>query len=137
MSFFESKQIIHIAAECAVIVVVTFYFSLKHRQLVAKVSTLSQRIKEQELLIQKHEKLLQNHDKIFRNLLNQQATTSPPSTPPTPPPSPSQPKSPEKTVLPAPSEPTVQVIEKELKEELDELTNADLKSKNQEKKQDE
>ena len=131
MSFFESKQIIHIAAECAVIVVVTFYFSLKHRQLVAKVSTLSQRIKEQELLIQKHEKLLQNHDKIFRNLLNQQATTSPESTPPE---SPSQPKSPEKTVLPAPSEPTVQVIEKELKEELDELTNADLKSQKSRKK---
>ena len=50
MSLFDNKQVIHIAAECAVIVVVTFYFSLKNRQLQAKVHTLSQRIKEQETI---------------------------------------------------------------------------------------
>ena len=88
-------------------------------------------------MIQKHAKLLQNHDKIFRNLLNQQAFSKSHSMPQKSPENKSpENKSPEKIILPAPSAPTVEIIETELKEELEELEKADLKNQQQESKKD-
>jgi len=141
MTLFDNKQVIHIAAECAVLVVITFYFSLKHRQLLARVAALSNRVKEQEMILQKHEKILKNHDNVFRNLLEQQAkhttptmTMPPPATPtpatPTPAtPTPATHKSPEKIVLPVAEKPTIEIIETEIEAELNELEAASLKSK--------
>lgn len=57
---FENKQLfIHIATEMIVIVGVFFYFSQKHRKLLGNIEELSQRLEEQEEIIQKHDKLIQ------------------------------------------------------------------------------
>jgi phosphopantetheine adenylyltransferase len=54
----ENKQIIHIAAEIVVLVGITFYFSSKNKKLSDHIEDLSQRLEEQEDLIQKHEQII-------------------------------------------------------------------------------
>jgi hypothetical protein len=54
----ENKQIIHIATEIIVILGVTFYFSSKNKKLLEHIEDLSQRLEEQEDLIQKHEHII-------------------------------------------------------------------------------
>ncbi len=54
----ENKQIIHIATEIIVLIGITFYFSSKNRKLSAHIEDLSQRLEDQEDLIQKHEQII-------------------------------------------------------------------------------
>ena len=56
MSLLENKQVIHIAVECAVIVVITLYFSIKYKKLHKRVESLSNRLKEQDDIIQNLQK---------------------------------------------------------------------------------
>jgi hypothetical protein len=49
---------IHIVSEVAVIVGLTFYFNQKNKKLMAHIEDLSQRIEEQEDLLQKHEQII-------------------------------------------------------------------------------
>jgi len=64
----ENKQIIHIATEIIVILGVTFYFSSKNKKLLEHIEDLSQRLEEQEDLIQKHEQII----KQLVNAINSQ-----------------------------------------------------------------
>ena len=98
MSLLENKQVIHIAVECAVVVVITLYFSIKYKKLNKKVDSLSNRLKEQDDIIQNLQKTISNHEKILLNLVkqNQAAPIPPVPIPPAP--------------VPAPVEPTIPVV---------------------------
>ena len=54
----EHKNLIHIATEIGVLVGLTFYFSSKNKKLLEHIEDLSQRLEEQEDLIQKHDQIL-------------------------------------------------------------------------------
>ena len=54
----ENKQIIHIATEIVVLIGITFYFSSKNKKLSTHIEDLSQRLEEQEDLIQNHERII-------------------------------------------------------------------------------
>ena len=54
----ENKQIIHIATEIVALMGIIFYFSSKNKKLLSHIEDLSQRLEEQEDLIQKHEKII-------------------------------------------------------------------------------
>ena len=54
----ENKQIIHIATEVVVLIGLTFYFSSKNKKLMEHIEDLSQRLEDQEDLIQKHEQII-------------------------------------------------------------------------------
>jgi len=54
----ENKQIIHVASEIVVLTGITFYFSQKNKKLVGHIEDLSERLEEQEDLIQKHEQVI-------------------------------------------------------------------------------
>jgi len=56
----ENKQIIHIAAELVVLLGITFFFSQKNKKIMNHINDLSQRIEEQEDIIQKYEQLIKN-----------------------------------------------------------------------------
>jgi len=77
MSLLENKQVIHIAVECAVIVVITLYFSIKYKKLHKRVESLSNRLKEQDDIIQNLQKKISNHDKILLNLVSQNQVVRP------------------------------------------------------------
>ena len=65
MSTLNNKQIVHIAAECAVLAAITFYFSIKYKQIQARLTALNNRIEEQSELIQKNDAYIKN---IIANL---------------------------------------------------------------------
>ena len=138
MPFFDNKQLIHIAAESVLLVLMLFYFSLQNKKLKVGLNTCTKRVKEQELILQTHDKVLKNHDMILRNLVQgknvvlpkrSSSKSKPPSEPLSEPPS-----SPDKVDLPKEEEPTIEVIEEEIKKELNEL---DENEKKNEKKNDE
>jgi hypothetical protein len=54
----ENKNIIHIATEIVTIFGVIFYFSSKNKKLLEHIEDLSQRLEDQEDLIQKHEQII-------------------------------------------------------------------------------
>jgi hypothetical protein len=54
----ENKQMIHIASEIVVVIGLTFYFNQKNKKLMSHIEDLSQRIEEQEDLLQKHEQII-------------------------------------------------------------------------------
>jgi hypothetical protein len=54
----ENKQIIHIATEIVVMMGIIFYFSSKNKKLLEHIEDLSQRLEDQEDLIQKHEQII-------------------------------------------------------------------------------
>ena len=49
---------IHIASEIVVVIGLTFYFNQKNKKLMSHIEDLSQRIEEQEDLLQKHEQVI-------------------------------------------------------------------------------
>jgi hypothetical protein len=55
---FENKQIIHIATEIVALIGIIFYFSSKNKKLLEHIEDLSQRLEDQEDLIQKHEQII-------------------------------------------------------------------------------
>lgn len=54
----ENKQVIHVATEIVVLIGIMFYFSSKNKKLVSHIEDLSQRLEDQEDLIQKHEQVI-------------------------------------------------------------------------------
>jgi cell division septum initiation protein DivIVA len=54
----ENKQIIHIATEIVALMGIVFYFSSKNKKLLEHIEDLSQRLEDQEDLIQKHEQII-------------------------------------------------------------------------------
>jgi hypothetical protein len=54
----EHKQIIHIATEIVALIGIIFYFSSKNKKLLEHIEDLSQRLEDQEDLIQKHEQII-------------------------------------------------------------------------------
>ena len=54
----ENKHIIHIASEIIVLLGLTFYFNQKNKKIMGHIQDLSQRIEEQEDLLQKHEQVI-------------------------------------------------------------------------------
>ena len=57
---------LHVAAECAVLAAITFYISIKYKQLQAKLESLNNRIEEQAEIIQKHEIMLKNFNEFLK-----------------------------------------------------------------------
>ena len=74
----ENKQLIHIASEIVALVGLTFYFNQKNKKLLGHIENLSQKIEEQEDLLQKHEHVIKKMVE-FINDQNQKNTiiTSP------------------------------------------------------------
>lgn len=54
----ENPQIIHIISEVVVFIGITFYFSQKNKKLMNHINDLTQRLEDQEDIIQKHEQLI-------------------------------------------------------------------------------
>lgn len=59
----DNKQIIHIASEIIIILGITFYFSQKNKKIMNHINDLSQRLEEQEDVIQKYEQIIGNLSK--------------------------------------------------------------------------
>mgnify|MGYP000583589285 CR=1 FL=1 len=91
----ENKQIIHIATEIVVLIGLTFYFSSKNKKLMEHIEDLSQRLEDQEDLIQKHEQ-------IIRQLVQAVNTNQQPPSSPTPQPKPKSKKSKRDRTAPIP-----------------------------------
>ena len=53
MPIFDNKQLMHIAAESVLLVIILFYFSYQNKKLLASVNICTKRLKEQELILQK------------------------------------------------------------------------------------
>jgi hypothetical protein len=54
----NNKQIIHLVTEVVVLIGIIFYFSSKNRKLLSHIEDLSQRLEEQEDIIQKHDQII-------------------------------------------------------------------------------
>lgn len=78
----ENKQIIHIATEIVALIGIIFYFSSKNKKLLEHIEDLSQRLEDQEDLIQKHEQIIRQLVQAVNNRGH----------PPSPSPQPSKPK---------------------------------------------
>jgi hypothetical protein len=59
----DNKQIVHIAAEVVVLLGITFFFSQKNKKIMNHINDLSQRIEDQEDIIQKYEQIISNLSK--------------------------------------------------------------------------
>ena len=62
----ENKHIIHIASEIIVLLGITFYFNVKNKKIMEHIHDLSQRIEEQEDLLQKHEQVIKKLVEFIR-----------------------------------------------------------------------
>lgn len=54
----NKQQMVHIASEIIVLIGLTFYFNQKNKKLMGHIEDLSQRVEEQEDLLQKHEQVI-------------------------------------------------------------------------------
>ena len=63
----ENKQIIHIVTEIIAAIVIIFYFSSKNKKLLGHIEDLSQRLEEQEDIIQKHELIIKQLVHVINN----------------------------------------------------------------------
>ena len=63
----ENKQIIHIVTEIIAAIVIIFYFSSKYKKLLGHIEDLSQRLEEQEDIIQKHELIIKQLVQAINN----------------------------------------------------------------------
>ena len=70
----ENKQMIHIASEIVVLIGLTFYFNVKNKKLMGHIEDLSQRVEEQQDLLQKHEQVIR---KLVDFINQQQAQPDP------------------------------------------------------------
>jgi hypothetical protein len=76
MSSFNNNQILHIAAECAVIAAITFYISIKYKQIQANFESLNNRIEEQAEIIQKHEVIIKQLSLTLNKIINNSGSVS-------------------------------------------------------------
>ena len=74
--FLENKQMVHIISETVVLIGMTFYFSQKNKKLTEKIEALSQRLEEQEDLIQKHDGIIRKLVETVNNNNQQHLTPS-------------------------------------------------------------
>ena len=125
MPFFDNKQLIHIAAESIMLVIILFYFSYQNKKLYSGLNICTKRLKEQEIILQNHDKILKNHEMILRNLVQgknmQSIPVKSPEKSPKKSPEKSPKKSPEKVVIPSKEKPIIEIVEDEIAEELNEL----------------
>lgn len=77
----ENKQIIHIATEIVALIGIIFYFSSKNKKLLEHIEDLSQRLEDQEDLIQKHEQIIRQ---LVQAVNNRGHPPSPSPQPPKP-----------------------------------------------------
>jgi hypothetical protein len=54
----ENKQLLHVAGEVVILLGVTYFFTQKHKKVMAHVEDLAQRLEEQDEMIQKHEQVI-------------------------------------------------------------------------------
>jgi hypothetical protein len=54
----ENKQLLHVAGEVVILLGVTYFFTQKHKKIMAHVEDLAQRLEEQDEMIQKHEQVI-------------------------------------------------------------------------------
>ena len=100
MPFFDNKQLIHMAAESVLLVIILFYCSYQNKKLRVGLNTCTKRLKEQELILQNHDKVLKNHEMILRNIVqgkNVQIPKTPQKTPQKTPPTKLTQQTPQKT----------------------------------------
>ena len=76
----NKQQMVHIIAEIVAMVAMVFYFNQKHKKVLTIVEDLSQRIEEQEELIQKHEEVIKKLVEGFNNTQKVQPMTQQPMT---------------------------------------------------------
>uniref|UniRef100_A0A6C0JS92 Uncharacterized protein n=1 Tax=viral metagenome TaxID=1070528 RepID=A0A6C0JS92_9ZZZZ len=77
----ENKQIIHIATEIVALIGIIFYFSSKNKKLLEHIEDLSQRLEDQEDLIQKHEQIIRQLVQAVNNRGHPPSPSSQPSKP--------------------------------------------------------
>ena len=75
MSSFNNNQVLHIAAECAVIAAITFYVSIKYKQIQATLESLNNRLEEQSEIIQKHEVMIKQLNLTLNQFINNSGNT--------------------------------------------------------------
>ncbi len=75
-SMMENKQLIHVATEIVVLIGVSFYFNQKIKRLTSQFDDLTQRISEQDDIIQKHEAIIKKLVDTI-NGMQQQSPTKP------------------------------------------------------------
>lgn len=63
----DNKQIIHIVVEIVIILGIFFYFSQKNKKLMKHINDLTQRLEEQEDIIQKHEQMINKLAEMIEN----------------------------------------------------------------------
>lgn len=68
----NKQQMFHVASEIVVLVGITFYFNQKNKKLMGHIEDLSQRVEEQEDIIQKHEQIIRK----LLEIVNQQQALS-------------------------------------------------------------
>ena len=66
----DNKQIIHIVSEIVIILGITFYFTQKNKKLMNHINDLTQRIEEQEDILQKHEQMITKLSDMVEELSN-------------------------------------------------------------------
>ena len=76
----KDKQIIHIVAEFVIICGVVYYFNQKNKNLLIYIQNLTQRLDEQEDIIQKHQEIIQQLSDNINGLSNQISFLSPQQT---------------------------------------------------------
>ena len=81
----ENKQIVHVATEIVVLIGLTFYFSSKNKKLLDHIEDLSQRLEDQEDMIQKHEQIIKQLVQVINNRPSHPGYPSEPKEPPKPP----------------------------------------------------
>jgi hypothetical protein len=64
----ENKHLIHIASEIIVLLGITFYFNQKNKKMMSHIHDLSQKIEEQEDILQKHEQVIKKLVEFIRKL---------------------------------------------------------------------
>jgi len=64
----DNKQIIHIVSEIVIILGITFYFTQKNKKLMNHINDLTQRIEEQEDILQKHEQMITKLSSMIEEL---------------------------------------------------------------------
>jgi hypothetical protein len=80
LKLFENKQIIHIATEIVALIGIIFYFSSKNKKLLEHIEDISQRLEDQEDLIQKHEQIIKQLVHVINtrgSLINKEQPESP------------------------------------------------------------
>ena len=78
MSLLENRKLLHIGAEIVTLLTFAFYFSKKNTKLLGYIEDLSQRVEEQEDIIQKHEAIIHKLVQRMNNMIMPTRRGTPP-----------------------------------------------------------